>query len=587
MFCKKCGKELKENAKYCSFCGCSVTKKNMRKKTICHRIVCGVIIILVIVGAIVGAVNLYHYRNNELYEEAMAKGDAYMKKADYYHADDAYLQALKLQPELKDPYKAVARAYWSDIKDKRNEKKFKDIVEKAKNLFSKTEEETFTFVNAMYEDYIRYKAYSDILETQTKNGGGLIFTGSYAQTYGFCFAQLIDFDGDGVEELAIVYTKATYNTSADNASLPAVIDDYILEVWSSDGENANKVFTGIPFCEYGRYTVAFVEEGEQVLLKAGNEKGEMGYYELWNNVFQKVDVESSNMKSYLLQGNELSGDKDAPKAFDEWLRTEKKMSYKINAAAHAIDIALRDLKEIPEGALIGNYKYESDSIAVYVCGYMGDSNERKLYITYWTKDEYGSLEYIYNEEKGVYQEREASEDSQLLAIEEHGDFLNIALEERTEGKVILERLEREIQYDSEEMKQYRDEKSRKEQEIYSDLQREETQEKIRQLDEEGVLHAIQEFLDAKEFKTLDNTVDYCVKGSETVSRYSEAYWVPIFRQGDLEHAEYYAVVASSAFANPGETIIYSAEVFDAIIEGKKSSDFTELETFDAKKYIEN
>lgn len=587
MFCNKCGKELREEAKYCSFCGRPVMKKRGRTKARCHGIVCSVIIILVIIGAIVGAVIFCHYRNNELYEKAMAKGDAYMKKADYYHADDAYQQALKLKPELKEPYKAVARVYWANIKDKRNEEKFKDVLEEAKNKFSKTEEETFAFVNAMYEDYIRYKTYSDIVETQTKNGGGLIFTGSYAQTYGFCFAQLIDFNGDGVEELAIVYTKATYNTSTDNVSLPAVIDDYILEVWGSDGGNIEKIFTGIPFWEHGRNIVAFIEDGEQVLLKAGNEKGEMGCYALRNGEFQKIDAESSSLKSYLLQGDKLNGDKDEPKAFNEWLRTEKKMSYKINAADHAIDIALGSLKEIPEESLIGNYKYESDSIAVYLCGYIGDLDERRLYITYWTKDEYGSLEYIYNEEKGVYQESKMSEDSQFLAIEEHGDLLNIALEKRVEGEIIHEQLEREIQYDSEEMKQYRDEKRSKDQEVYSDLQREETKEKSHQLDEKGVLYAIQEFLNAKEFKTLDNTVAYCVKGLETVSRYAEAYWVPIFRQDNLEHAEYYAVVAGSAFENPGETNIYPAEVFDVIIEGKKMSDFTELETFDAKKYIDS
>lgn len=63
--------------------------------------------------------------------------------------------------------------------------------------------------------------------------------------------------------------------------------------------------------------------------------------------------------------------------------------------------------------------------------------------------------------------------------------------------------------------------------------------------------------------------------------------IHIFREDNLEHAEYYAVVAGSAFENSGETNIYPAEVFDVIIEGKKMSDFTELETFDAKKYIES
>ena len=125
MFCNKCGKELRAEAKYCSFCGRPVMKKRGRTKARCHGIVCSVIIILVIIGAIVGAVIFCHYRNNELYEKAMAKGDAYMKKADYYHADDAYQQALKLKPELKEPYKAVAildesgkmRVPFGEIKD--------------------------------------------------------------------------------------------------------------------------------------------------------------------------------------------------------------------------------------------------------------------------------------------------------------------------------------------------------------------------------------------------------------------------------------------------------------------------------------
>lgn len=105
-----------------------------------------------------------------------------------------------------------------------------------------------------------------------------------------------------------------------------------------------------------------------------------------------------------------------------------------------------------------------------------------------------------------------------------------------------------------------------------------------QLDEEGVAYATQKFLDEKNFQTLDVSLDYRAAESGDIYRYSEAFWVPIFK-GKEKTPSYYAIVASGAFENPGEAIIYSSDVY-AIVEGTAvASEFDVLEEFNVNQYF--
>ena len=110
------------------------------------------------------------------------------------------------------------------------------------------------------------------------------------------------------------------------------------------------------------------------------------------------------------------------------------------------------------------------------------------------------------------------------------------------------------------------------------------QEKTYQLDEEGVAYATQQFLDGKQFRTLNITSEYKAADADGVFRYNEAYWVPIYENGGNDPS-YYAVIASGAFENPGEATIYPAEIYNLIEGTGKMSDYSGLEEFDTNLYF--
>lgn len=395
-FCKKCGKELREGAAFCPACGYPVKGKSTRTKKSRLRPVYIAVGIVIAIVMIVAALGFCHYRREKLYKETVAIGDSYMKKAQYDKAEEAYQKAekiketdpmlyvklgdlylqqwsgspaewyrkaLELDPGLIEAYKGLARLYW-EFTDK---KEFRNIVEEAQGALEDESKEFFSYIEILYEDYMRYAEYYDVYESQSKNGGGMTYTGTYVQTYGFCFAKLIDFDGDGTEELVMVYTESEYDSPVRGGATSFFVDDYVLEVWNYNGGEAKQIFHGTPKSEYGGDRIVFLADGEKNYLKVGDETGELGCYIYQNGEFQRADDKNGDVKSYLLQGNELNGQVKEYRAWDEWRRTEKKIEYKKTAASHAIQLALRGVDEkIIETNIIGNYKYESEDKSIVV-----------------------------------------------------------------------------------------------------------------------------------------------------------------------------------------------------------------------------
>lgn len=105
-----------------------------------------------------------------------------------------------------------------------------------------------------------------------------------------------------------------------------------------------------------------------------------------------------------------------------------------------------------------------------------------------------------------------------------------------------------------------------------------------QLDEEGVSYATQQFLDEKNYQSMDPSVDYEAAERDEVFRYNEVFWVPIFRSGE-DVPEYYALVSGAAFEHPGEAEIYPAEIY-SVIEGiGNPKAYTIVERFDVNQYF--
>lgn len=597
MFCKKCGKELREDVRFCPACGCPVTYRAAKTGQMKIRPACIALGVLLLATVAVAALFFYHYRQEKLYRETVARGDFYMEKGQYDRAEEAYQEAgnikdddamlyvklgdlyrcqeagtdtwyqraLSLEPGLKEAYEGLAGIYWESADMER----FINIVEQGEKVAPN--EKLFPFVKKQYEDYMRYRTYEELIEKRNNAGSGYRNSQSYIQAYGFCFAKLVDFSGDGTDELVIGYTKTDYDTST--AELPSIIDDYVLEVWDYDKGEAEQIFSGTPVSEYGEERVVFLSDGESSFLKVCNESGEIGCYGMQDGEFQNTGEKSGDMELYLLQGYALEEPAEEYLAWDEMRQTEKKLGYKKDAAGHAIDCLINVKNDMTESeALIGNYRYETADKSVYVCGYLNKENRPVLSVRYWTEEEDGTLDFVYNEEKHVYEldERYSDLDVAISLAEEEGK-LSVYLQGETVGGGIQAELARETQYD-----------------ITKEEQKTETEDVMKsyQLDEKGTSYAVQEFLAEKRFQTLDATKKYRAGGAEEVSRYNEAYWVPIYEQDSTEVA-YYAIIAGNALENAGEGKIYSAEVYSVVQDNKKIADFQELETFDAQQYIQN
>ena len=202
--------------------------------------------------------------------------------------DTWYQRALSLEPGLKEAYEGLAGIYWESADMER----FINIVEQGEKVAPN--EKLFPFVKKQYEDYMRYRTYEELIEKRNNAGSGYRNSQSYIQAYGFCFAKLVDFSGDGTDELVIGYTKTDYDTST--AELPSIIDDYVLEVWDYDKGEAEQIFSGTPVSEYGEERVVFLSDGESSFLKVCNESGEIGCYGMQDGEFQNTGEKSGDME---------------------------------------------------------------------------------------------------------------------------------------------------------------------------------------------------------------------------------------------------------------------------------------------------
>lgn len=138
MFCKKCGAQLKENAKFCVKCGTPIpsenagasvpsgsiieksfdvpiakeeTKEKKSKKNV--FIILLIVLLLLMVAAAVGAY-FFLFSNDAQYSRAIKKAEQYVNEGEYEQAIGYYLNAISLKEDEEDPYIALAEVYEDD-----------------------------------------------------------------------------------------------------------------------------------------------------------------------------------------------------------------------------------------------------------------------------------------------------------------------------------------------------------------------------------------------------------------------------------------------------------------------------------------
>ena len=117
MYCRKCGKEIDDNAKFCSGCGEStvveqqkntVTDENITKRNSKKALWIGLAVVaIVLIVFVVGRANESKLRVND----QLTLGNRYLSQLDYEKAIAAYKAVIEIDPKNVDAYIGLADAY--------------------------------------------------------------------------------------------------------------------------------------------------------------------------------------------------------------------------------------------------------------------------------------------------------------------------------------------------------------------------------------------------------------------------------------------------------------------------------------------
>lgn len=147
MRCNQCGKENKDGARFCAFCGAALTEpipekipetseKTGKKKKKKWWIL---VLLLLLFSAIIIAV-LLAVRGKDpkrQYEKYIKDGERYIEELEYAKAETAFLNAIDIEPKKIKPYVQLADVYI--VQEKYEDAK--DILDKANDVIDKLEEE--------------------------------------------------------------------------------------------------------------------------------------------------------------------------------------------------------------------------------------------------------------------------------------------------------------------------------------------------------------------------------------------------------------------------------------------------------------
>lgn len=390
----------------------------------------------------------------------------YEKQYKMSSAESQYEKILGLNPDSAEAYVKLMRIKATRDEHEEVERMLEEAIDSPV-----AENEFFGKYSRNYDNYMRYKTYDEKLSefNSAKESGSYKEGDGWEQTYGCCFFKLVDFDGNGTDEMIIAYTESQYTMD----TRPNYISDYVLEVWAFENGKLEKVFTGTPLMSGTVDTVSLEKKDNQWYLQTGVSgtdrdttfykyeenkfvpdmtteinsatlemkiNGETVSSETWDNTMAQYDEEE-----YLLQGyNTRNGDSYTyVNAFDEYSRSECELGYLWQACHHSIVNA--EVEGEKAGIKSGNYAYRSDEMDVYVSSYQfGEYGEEpKIYVTYYREGKGRSSFYFTWDEKTGY----VPESDVEMSYEQKDDVLSISIQGKYEDEAVSAKLQRETQYD--------------------------------------------------------------------------------------------------------------------------------------------
>lgn len=512
MFCEKCGKENSNQSKFCSSCGAPLKVRGQEGQIETEKKHKAVVKILLLIAGlafilVVGIFGFKGYKEKQ-YKDILAQADRYLKDMDYEKAKDSYLKALEIEPNdaksylklgdiyaeennLEDANKNYEKAIEIDadsdeayagiigVQMKSGEiDEIPEIVEDALKGLPEEKQSLFSDINKIYTDYKRYQSYKEIVEQYSSKECGYRYLDSRIVTGGYCFSKLVDFDGDGAEELVLSYTGSEY----DMVNLSNTIDDYIVEVWTFIDGKSELLFSGEPFSFNGDgRSIVLVENEGKIYLKTGETDADLHsvYYgyeggefrpvvsfdaeiatlsrkingkEATNEEWVKESNKYKNKEEYLLQGYYIYGaESNTILGLPRGQETVAEINHKLQTSYHALENLILDdcmSESLKSGIRNGSYKYAEDQKKMYLCAYTNKEGKSELLIDFCADhDLWLSTEFVYDAEKAVYVSNDEFGNNYLLSVSQTDNKLNVALKCTEMSIDILTELERETQYD--------------------------------------------------------------------------------------------------------------------------------------------
>lgn len=220
MFCKKCGKQIRDDARFCPYCGTgtALSSKNQdtantvkKKKRIWPLIIAFFIIaIFVGIGMSYATRKTDNVKKNNNYQALMDEGNKYIEDLDYKKAEDKYLKAISIEPKKKEPYIKLADLYMAQGK----QKKAANVLKKAvKNIDADESTEIqqrydlYTYVDKVLipkEGQCKEGKYECTYEKNSNNG---ISVKPLQSQKGVMNWDIKDYNNDGNEELLVLLLK--------------------------------------------------------------------------------------------------------------------------------------------------------------------------------------------------------------------------------------------------------------------------------------------------------------------------------------------------------------------------------------------
>lgn len=166
MYCPECGKQNKENARFCRFCGTRIGENTgtdttrfdfvKKRKWKIWMLIIAILLLLVAAGISIAFI-LKEQNAKQQIEGFLAEGNRYLEELDYEKAEDFYLRAIDIAPKEKEPYLRLAELYLEkgDIESAR------DIIRQAQDNVADSDKKEF---ESLEKDYENLETYTWVVE---------------------------------------------------------------------------------------------------------------------------------------------------------------------------------------------------------------------------------------------------------------------------------------------------------------------------------------------------------------------------------------------------------------------------------------